>query len=517
MAVNGVLRLNEEQYRSLCDACDRVLLAKDSTIERVGISWLHVIREHPVFLEEYVDLFDTRVSLLHRPRQWFSRFRRTLGWVRQLGRACRSKGRLWFRSNELPQRVDVVFVSRLLNASHAGQTDDFYFGDLPHTLAAQGYSVVIALVSHVAQSEATLANTWHGHSVPRVIFSDSLGFSDEVALRRRLNRESQRLQHLVRKEPAGLVKRVLTKASQEALSGKSLSTLRLASQVLAFVATVKPKAIVVTHEGHAWERLAFAAARRAKPDVRCVGYQHAALFRLQHAIRRNLAREYNPDHILTAGTVAQSQLERAPNLDSIPVSVLGSHRSSQNAQPNDPGVTNHENTRDIDRSACLVLPEGIASECTLMFAFSLACARQFPDIQFIWRLHPVLTYEFLLGKHPNLRHRPSNVVLSTATLEEDIAQSRWTLYRGTTAAVPAVMAGSRPVYLRVAGELAVDSLYELVAWRTSVETIADFQHVISGDRETPPIDREAELMVAQDYCGNFFTALNPGVLEAAIR
>ena len=38
------------QYLALCEACDRVLLAPDATIERVAVPWLHVIREHPVFL-----------------------------------------------------------------------------------------------------------------------------------------------------------------------------------------------------------------------------------------------------------------------------------------------------------------------------------------------------------------------------------------------------------------------------------------------------------------------------------
>ena len=68
------------------------------------------------------------------------------------------------------------------------------------------------------------------------------------------------------------------------------------------------------------------------------------------------------------------------------------------------------------------------------------------------------------------RNITSNIVLSQATLEEDIAHSRWTLYRGTTAAIQAAVAGLRPIYLMLSDELTVDPLYELKDWRTTVES-----------------------------------------------
>jgi hypothetical protein len=49
--------LTEEQYHRVCQACDSILVDDDSSIERVSISWLHVIREHPEFLKNYDYLF----------------------------------------------------------------------------------------------------------------------------------------------------------------------------------------------------------------------------------------------------------------------------------------------------------------------------------------------------------------------------------------------------------------------------------------------------------------------------
>lgn len=79
--------------------------------------------------------------------------------------------------------------------------------------------------------------------------SDSLLFLEEVFLRRRLNKESVRLGKLAKRAISGLSRRLLARASEEALSRGSSTTLRMASQIGVLVAKLKPKAIVITHEG----------------------------------------------------------------------------------------------------------------------------------------------------------------------------------------------------------------------------------------------------------------------------
>jgi hypothetical protein len=52
--------ISEKQYLELCDACNRLLVLPESSIEMVAIPWLHVIREHPIVLEKYVSLFSPK-------------------------------------------------------------------------------------------------------------------------------------------------------------------------------------------------------------------------------------------------------------------------------------------------------------------------------------------------------------------------------------------------------------------------------------------------------------------------
>lgn len=500
--------MNEEQYRALCAECDRLLQAPDSTLERIAIPWLHVVREHPVFLESYAALYESGSGIGGVARRWLRFLRSRVDRLRLFVRAVRSKGREWHGPAALPRSADVVFVSHLLNPAQAGQETDFYFGDAPAAIAAN-HRPLIALINHTGERGAALVRQWKADAVPRVILSRTLRLKDEISLRARLKKEATRLKALARKEAPGRARRIVARASEEALSPGSLAAMRLFVQVRALVARFQPKAIVLTHEGHAWERVAFAAARSVRPDVRCIGYQHAALFRLQHAIRRPLAAQYNPDEILTAGAVGKAQLEGSPALRGVPVDVVGSIRGLQANSK----LRGAQGTREL---ACLVLPEGIPGECNLLFEFSLACARRCPEIQFIWRLHPILSYSSLARRNRVLRSLPNNVRLSRAPLDADAAICRWALYRGTTAIVQAASAGVRPVYLALPDEMTVDPLYELQNWRVTVRSIPEFEDLLRADVRAPAPAADPAKRTAEAYCDDFFVPFDYRAMIAAI-
>lgn len=508
--------MDEDQFRQLCEACDRILLADGSTPERVAIPWLHVIREHPVFLSNYVDIFRPINGREAFRRRCWRELRNRAGSLRQLYRALGTSGKHWFGPDEMPEQIDVLFVSHLINVSHAGQRDDFYFSALPNELARQGVKSLIALINHTDRSGAKLVEMWKESVVPRVILSASHSCTGEMHLNRRLKTESNRLKQLGNGEAEGPLRDILMRASEEALSVASKRTLRMATQLQELVARSKPKAIVVTYEGHAWERLAFAAARIANPTVACIGYQHSAIFRLQHAIRRNLARQYNPDLIFTAGTVAKRKLEKSPCLNNTMIAVLGSSRAVKRAPAGEKWSLSSRIHTHSGLRACLVLPEGIASECHLMFDFSLRCARECPDIQFIWRLHPDVSFTLLAKQNKRLRDLPRNVVLSRQDLAHDIERCRWALYRGTTAIVQASGAGLRPVYVQLPGEMSVDPLYEMDNWRIVVSTADDLRRVIKADVVNPLSEGESAIASVERLLFGMFTPLNTDAFKRAL-
>lgn len=500
--------MNEEQYISICEACDRILNAHDSTDERVAISWLHVVREHPVFICNYKEVLRTAKSIKSIGRKWLKVVRNRVSWLLQLAKAVISDEEFWLTSKQMSENVDFLFVSHLNNESQAKVEEDFYFGHVPNELDALGYSVAIILINSSGRPAVRIASKCESVRVPRIILSDSIGISNEIGIRSRLKVESSSLKLLAKREQQGLFRRVLEQASEECLSGSTHQNMRMAKQIGSLVEKLQPKAIVITHEGHAWERLVFSSARRAHPDVLCIGYQHAAVFRLQHAMRRCLAPKYNPDQILAAGDISRIQLNSSLGLKGIPISVFGSNRrSARKTMCPDRLIQTHLRDSSIVRT-CLVLPEGIASECHLMFEFSILCAIENPDVQFIWRLHPAVSFESLKNENPKLRTPPKNIILSQTSLEVDVSRSHWALYRGTTAIVQAVVGGLQPIYLQTTGELNIDPLYEIDVWRVSVSDVSEFHRVISPCLDVSNSQSELDIEQAQKYCEMFFTPLD---------
>ena len=250
--------MNEEQYHALCESCDGVLSASDSSVERMAIAWLHIMREHPVFMENYLDLFDDKKRISGLVKPWTRSLRNNAIWMRQLLKFSISDGGLWHGSEKLPASVDIIFVSHLLNISQAGQSDDFYFGHVPRELAAKkNRSALIVLINHTDQPAEAIVDKWKDCSVPRVVLCRSLSVPKEISLRIRLEKESIRLRSQARATTSGLNKRVLLSASHEASSSSALAALRMSNQMSDLITKHKPKAIITTHRGMLGSALCF--------------------------------------------------------------------------------------------------------------------------------------------------------------------------------------------------------------------------------------------------------------------
>lgn len=494
--------MNENQYRQLCEACDQVLLSQKAEDTTVAIPWLHVIRPHPMFLQHYEEVFGGGPGAVGESLR---RLRNLASRLRSLAASVSHHGPWWSASAPLRDSADVIFLSHLLNGGQAGSDNDFYFGSLPASLAARGYRVAVVLIDYTGLNPEKLASRWAKRGVPRVILHHALEPADELQMIARGRREARRLRDQAEKNNDRFSRLVLARAATEARGGAQLHALRLGEQLHALVGALKPRTLITTFEGHAWERIVYARARDALPGIRCIGYQHAGLLNMQHAAVRRLSARYDPDTIACAGTVARDALRRNPALRGIEVDVIGSVRSLAPA----PAPTQDAG----QRKACLVLPEGNVEECRLLFGLSLACARQDSSLQFIWRLHPNMHFDDLVQQHPEFAERPANIELSSASLPEDIARSAWTLYRGSTAAIQAAAGGAFPVYLDLAGEIPVDTLLELDGLRKQVSSADDYLALMNNKAEA---ERGAALQQIQAYCAQIFNPLDADRLASLL-
>lgn len=473
----------------LCEACDKVLLS-DPQITRIAIPWLHVLNEHPLNLVKYKDI------LLKNPKPSYS-FKSALY---QFSSLWKSKGIKKSKSTE-KQVTDVLFISHLLNEGQIGNSEDFYFGNLPEILKEKGIKSNLVLINHTSKDLSEMSSCWSSEVTSRFILAKSLSIRGEFTIRRKLRQESKLLRRSAASINDELQKRVSYFAAQEAVSVSTISTMRIFLQVQELCERFKPKAIVVTYEGHAWERLVFSAGRASRSDIKCIGYNHSILFPKQHAALRPLNSSFDPDIILTAGDITQRHFQR--HFPQASVYSMGIHRRMNAVTPNT--VSDRQNN-------CLVIPDGSNLEVVFMFDFAISAAKLNPDINYIFRLHPVISKDQLLLEYPRFASLPINIELSNRSISEDFNLCRWAIYRGSNASIYAVISGLRPFYIKKDDELPIDCLFEVNSWKKVVSHPEGLIIQIQNDIHAEHDALEAEAKETQDYCNSFFKPLNEDLL-----
>ena len=141
---------------------------------------------------------------------------------------------------------------------------------------------------------------------------------------------------------------------------------------------------------------------------------------------------------------------------------------------------------------------------------------QRPDITFIWRLHPSLSFEELKIIIQELNNLPKNIILSKGSIEKDIGLCDWVLYRGSTAIYKAISEGLRPLYLKLPNEISIDPLHKMNEWRTIINYPIDLISCISNDIKNNLKYHKENLNMAKAICENQFAKLNVEVLNNLI-
>jgi hypothetical protein len=328
----------------------------------------------------------------------------------------------------------------------------------------------VVLLNHTTINNKNLIRKWKKNDISRLILSKQTGVFNEIHYYYKFIKESFRLKKLYLNESNFLKKKIVKLAINQVRP--TINNLQFALQFKKISKIFNPKNVIVTHEGHAWERLAFFNLRKYS-NTKCFAYQHALIFKNQHEIKRNLQNNYNPDIILTSGKIGQNILKNSINLPNIKIDVLGSNR----AITDNSNIKNKLKNKNIN---ILVLPEGTIEECLLLFEHSYKCAETLPDIKFIWRLHPLMKFNDLYSNIIKFDLIPKNIKLSDSTLMQDINECDFVLYRGTTAVINCVINGLRPIYLEDNDNFNIDPLYEINEHKLVVKNISDTINFLSS-------------------------------------
>jgi hypothetical protein len=443
-------RMTGQEYAAIAAACDRRLRAAATSLARLAVPALHFLNEHPSSLAQYESVLSGH----------------PVGGPSELPAAVIRAGRavarsLLARRPLLPGPVDVLIVSHLLRPEQLQQQDDFYFGALQRRLQDQGATALLVLINHLRDTPRARDALRYPH--PRLVLPRVSSPVSEARQWRQCAHAWRALRQEAAAAGSAIEAGVARLASRQVLSAGVAVNLRMHAALAELCRAVAPKMVITTYEGTVAERLIWHAARTSEPRPLCVGYQHAMILERAHAIRRPVAApgiDCDPEVILTLGAIPQAALASSPELQSLRFIEYGSHRRA--TLPALPAP--HTRPR-----CCLVLPDASHQECVTLFDFAVRCARLSPDVSFVLRPHPMIDAASLRRRLPVLAGLPANVSLSLdRPLEQDLAQVRYCLYRGSSAALHAVRAGIRPYYLARPGELPFDCLHALGNWRERV-------------------------------------------------
>jgi hypothetical protein len=181
-------------------------------------------------------------------------------------------------------KVDVIYVSHLFNLNQLKSNNDLYFNDLKDRLGSQLINSKRIFINHSKYS--SLQNSSD-------IVIGKISVIKEITIRILQLREFISLLFTVYKSKSNYEKRITLFASLESLSNSTFNNLRIYFFFKEILKIYSPKLVITTFEGHAYERIIYKIVNSSSKII-TAGYQHSAIFKHQHSIKRYFTNDYSP-------------------------------------------------------------------------------------------------------------------------------------------------------------------------------------------------------------------------------
>ena len=491
--------VSEEDYDKLCVSCDALLNKRPSSVTRNVNAFLHVIREHPIFLTSFQAVFEK-----NKAKFYFQIVKQlTINIIVGSLKLCHSLYRNYLKNDKIVYKntkADYLFVSHFLNKDFLTHKKDFYFFDLPNEIQEKKEESLLLYINFTGLSVGDIQKEWSKRSPQSLVLPRYLPFWQEIEARFLFIKEAISL--LSEKTDTPFEKRVKLWSAVGALSSTTFSNFRIAVLVKTILERNPPKYIFTTYEGHPWERTIYFLAREVNKEIKCVGYQHALIFRKQHAIKRKLSAAFEPNFILCSGRHAKSQFSNTDYLSEERLLLFGSNRTKGTKR-----LRLAVNERI--KNTFLMLSEGDLVECIPLTRLVIKMAKKYPQLNFIIRFHPITKVNKVMKLCPELKNPSKNMIISKQTLEADLERAHYALYRGSTTIIKAIQYGLIPLYFEQENQIPIDPLYEKQSVKVNVNKSGDLETLMDLNEETL---KKNQLDLIK-YVDQFFSPIDYTVVE----
>ena len=487
------MNFNKKNYFKIVKYLNQILLSNSINNFKYNIPFLFINREHPVFFSRYISKENHKLKF----------FLRNLYHVFYKLFCSLSPRNIKSDFDSLPKKVDFLFVSHLTNVNQIKNLDDQYFGNVINDLVEKNFKCLVIYINHTNYKKQYLINKTK--SLNKFIIPKNANFLSEIQFLFNSYKGYTNLK--VFKENNN---EIFKQLKYEIFSIDTIGVLRFKFFYNKILNKINPSFVVSTFEGHAYERQVFHNSKLFNPRIINFAYQHSIISKYVNTLSLKLNdNSYNPDVILCSGKSSFNFFKNFSNFKNLPVHVLG----SKNYSESDP----KEFDNSIKRNSCLILPEGIYSECLVLLDFAVSSAKLNTSISFIFRLHPIVNLEKLKSLYKMNDDYPSNLIFSKSLFIEDINASSWVLYRGSSAVFKAIEHGLIPIYLSKEHELDIDSLHDLKIGKHSVLTPLELNSIIDKDIFCNFKNNVIFQPTYKSYVQNIFSKINVSVIVNVIK
>ena len=487
----------KKEFIELCKTSDLLIKKYQANSYISIIPSLHILREHPADLIKYKFVIaNQRIKII------FYLIKSFFFYLREAFKNYFKKKYDYINiNNNKHKEYSNIFISHFINLNHCKTKDDFYFKDMP-LISSKSVNTLVVLINHTSLDVSNHLEKFTRNNYDILVLSNNLRYKDKI----HIFINSLKIFFIIFNDVLFNLRNfkqiIMLNALSNIFSDNTQLCFRFFTQINKILFKYQPNNIFFTYEGYAWEKALCMAVREYSNTARCIGYQHARLFKYQHSIKRKLKNKLDPHIILTSGKFAYQEFQR--KLKGISIINIGKWQSQENKNIR----FSKFNYFSIDSKIYVcVLPEGTIGECSKLLKFSLSCALQYKNIFFIWHFHPITDFK-LLNKKINIKDNiPENIIISKQSLDKDLKISHMALYRGSTAILSAMQAGIIPVYFKIKNEFDINILEKNYEWSIKTESpINFFKQIQKLTMSKEKLLRSQKS--AMVYSNNYFTNFN---------
>lgn len=214
---------------------------------------------------------------------------------------------------------------------------------------------------------------------------------------------------------------------------ETFSNIRIYNQ-FKLISKLKSKNIILTYEGHSYERAIIRSFKNFSPKTKIFAYCHSVLYPSLYALYNSYGYKNDPDVILLGSkNLLNKFLKKSKyNKKYLSFNILGSKKA---------GILNF--SKNKSKNNILIIPDGTDYDIDKHYQFAIKLANFYRNYSFTINLHPNSYKKFNLIKFNQIS---KNLNIKLGSLEDCLKKNYYVIFSSSSAVIQCINHGLLPIY-----------------------------------------------------------------------